>query len=543
MITNAIPGINNLNDLFNATQSKGIVATKEQTASFQRALSNANTQKQTASISLSVSKTLTTTGAATDNNPAAVYDRTQNVRNADDGAVKQLSSDNNSQADDKATVKASENNANTVDASAENAATAQVTEETNEAAEVLVMVNDNPDGEALVAEISEDALSELEQALLDSSRDLMQQLADAMGVDLEDIENAMATLGLTNVAILDPTNMTSIVAQITGADDVMAIVTNADVYLNIQNMQDAVDTTRHNLMEEFNLSEEGLSSALENFNEELEQRAQESHMLPEETPVIVEHAAENVQPSFSSEAARIDLYSEGTIKEVSEPAEAPEVVPEDAKFKIEINVEEQLKDSKQDNEPKQDTPDGSQYNHIMNQISSSLSEVVEPESYGQMARTNTQDIMDQIIEFIKMNVKPESTTMELQLHPASLGNVNVIIEAAKDGNIVAKFLTQNEDVKAAIESQLQQLQEKFNEQGVKVTAVEVAVNAGAFDQTLNDSQSQKEDDQDAQDSIRKPMRRIRLEDISMEEIDEIDEKDQLTAEMMAINGNSVDFSA
>ena len=26
-------------------------------------------------------------------------------------------------------------------------------------------------------------------------------------------------------------------AQITGADDVMAIVTNADVYLNIQNMQ------------------------------------------------------------------------------------------------------------------------------------------------------------------------------------------------------------------------------------------------------------------------------------------------------------------
>lgn len=543
MITNAIPGINNLNDLFNATQSKGIAATKEQTASFQKALSNANTQKQTASISLSVSKTLTTTGAATDNNPAAVYDKTQNVRNANDGAVKQLSSDNNPQPDDKATVKASENNANTVDASAENAATAQVTEETNEVAEVLVMVNDNPDGEALVAEISEDELSELEQALLDSSRDLMQQLADAMGVDLEDIENAMATLGLTNVAILDPTNMTSIVAQITGADDVMAIVTNADVYLNIQNMQDAVDTTRHNLMEEFNLSEEGLSSALENFNEELEQRAQESHMLPEETPVIVEHAAENDQPSFSSEAARINLYSEGTIKEVSEPAEAPEVVPEDAKFKIEINVEEQLKDSKQDNEPKQDTPDGSQYNHIMNQISSSLSEVVEPESYGQMARTNTQDIMDQITEFIKMNVKPESTTMELQLHPASLGNVNVIIEAAKDGNIVAKFLTQNEDVKAAIESQLQQLQEKFNEQGVKVTAVEVAVNAGAFDQTLNDSQSQKEDDQDAQDSIRKPMRRIRLEDISMEEIDEIDEEDQLTAEMMAINGNSVDFSA
>jgi flagellar hook-length control protein FliK len=120
-----------------------------------------------------------------------------------------------------------------------------------------------------------------------------------------------------------------------------------------------------------------------------------------------------------------------------------------------------------------------------------------------------------------------------------------MIEQAKDGNMVAKFLTHNEDVKAAIEAQLQVLQEKFNEQGIKVTAVEVTVNTSGFDQTLNDSQSQKEDDQDAQESIRKPMRRIRLGDLSMDDegIAGIDEEDQLTAEMMAINGNSVDFSA
>ena len=98
-------------------------------------------------------------------------------------------------------------------------------------------------------------------------------------------------------------------------------------------------------------------------------------------------------------------------------------------------------------------------------------------------------------------------------------------------------------MRAAIESQLQQLQEKFNEQGVKVTAIEVTVNAGGFDQTLNDSQSQKEDDQDAQQSIRKPMRRINLGDLTMDDMTEIDDGDLLTAEMMAINGNSVDFMA
>ncbi|MCR5343815.1 MAG: flagellar hook-length control protein FliK [Butyrivibrio sp.] len=546
MITNAIPGINNLDFFANTMQSKGIAATKEQTTDFQKALSNANTQKQTASISLSVSKTLTTTGAA-ENTVAAAYEQTQNVKNSDDGTVREVTTAKTDDTEATA-AKASETKVATEGNETENVVASELTEETNEVQEALAQINENPEGEAAAAEVLDDALSELEQALLESSRDLMQQLADEMGVDIEDIENAMATLGLTNVAILDPTNMTQIVAQITGADDVMAIVTNADVYLNVQNMQDAVDTTRHNLMEEFNLSEEGLSSALENFNEELEQRAGERVIQTEENPAIIEQQANvivNEQPIISSEAVRLDLNGEGTVKEVTTTPEtqAEPQVTEGPKFQIEINAEQQPKEENKHDEPQQEAPDGSQYNHIMNQISSSLSEVVETESYGQMARTNAQDIMDQITEYIKMSVKPDTTTMELQLHPASLGSVNVIVEAAKDGNIVAKFLTQNEDVRAAIESQLQQLQEKLNEQGVKVTAVEVTVNAGAFDQALNDSQSQKEDDQDAQESIRKPMRRIRLEDISMDELDEIDEADQLTAEMMAINGNSVDFSA
>jgi flagellar hook-length control protein FliK len=165
------------------------------------------------------------------------------------------------------------------------------------------------------------------------------------------------------------------------------------------------------------------------------------------------------------------------------------------------------------------------------------------ENVQSYVREDAAKIMEQITEFIKINVREEATTMELQLHPASLGTVNVMIEQAKQGNMIAKFITQNEDVRAIIESQLQQLQEKFNEQGVKVTEVQVTVNAGGFDQTLNDSQSQKDDDQDAQQSIRKPMRRINLGDLSLDAMEDIDEGDLLTAEMMAINGNLVDFSA
>ncbi|WP_029321724.1 flagellar hook-length control protein FliK [Butyrivibrio sp. AE3004] len=575
MITNAIPGITNINAFVNTATAKGIAASKEQTADFQKTLNNANTQKQAAQVATSTAKTLTATAASNKAGTlAATYEQANTPRQTENISKQDNMTKNADSTDDTKALQsqnADEKNVNVKEvtdnvAEAPEEVTEEIAEET-EVSEVLITINENPGEDGSMIGVIDDALSALEQAMLDDSRELMQQLADQLGVDIEDIESAMATLGLTNVAILEPTNLTQIIGQVTGANDVMAIVTNADLYLNVQNMQDAVDTTRQNLMEEFNLSEEDLSSALEDFSENLAQQSSENQVqaVPventntEENPIIIEQP----QNYIDSEAVRLDLTNNaGIVKEIAveQEEEAPvtevseEIEKPDFSLQVEEPVQEQrnVKENNANNNSNnnngnsnthENNLEGSVYNQVMNQISSSLSEVVETESYGQMARANTQEIMDQITEFIKMNVKADSTTMEMQLHPASLGNVNVIIEAAKDGNVIAKFLTQNEDVKAAIESQIQQLQDKLNEQGVKVTAVEVTVNAGAFDQTLNDSQSQRQDDQDAQNSIRKPMRRIRLDDLSMEELDEIDEADQLTAEMMAINGNSVDFSA
>ncbi|WP_044912610.1 flagellar hook-length control protein FliK [Butyrivibrio sp. WCE2006] len=583
MITNAIPGITNINALVNTAPTKGIAASKEQTADFYKTLNNANTQKQASAISSSIAKTLTNTGAVYENNKnTAAYERTQDLKQSQNVSGENANSQNVNRTDTTRTAEnrgAAENSRDTGEEVKDVREAAEVpeevidqTEEQEVVAEVFIPIPENPEGDGAV-QVVDEALTALEQAMLDDSRQLMQQLADTLGMSIEDIENAMATLGLTNVAILDPTNLTQIIGEVTNADDVMAIVTNADLYLNVQNMQDAVDTTRQNLMEEFNLTEEGLSSALQNFNESLaEKEAQSQILAAAEENVNAKNPAtfETPAATLQTEAVRLDITGgEGVIKEVTSEVANNEVMAEDVSasenlrgrgndaevpdftLKVEAPVAEQVKSREtgsensqnNDNSNLQQNTDGSMYNQVMNQISSSLSEVVETESYGQMARVGTQDIMDQITEFIKMNVKADSTTMEMQLHPASLGNVNVIIEAARDGNVVAKFLTQNEDVRAAIESQLQQLQDRLNEQGVKVTAVEVTVNAGAFDQTLNDSQSQREDDQDAQESIRKPMRRIRLDDLTAEDFEEIDEEDQLTAEMMAINGNTVDFSA
>ena len=91
-----------------------------------------------------------------------------------------------------------------------------------------------------------------------------------------------------------------------------------------------------------------------------------------------------------------------------------------------------------------------------------------------------EEIVRQIIDAVKVNVNRTSTEMELQLHPESLGKVNLVV-AAKDGIITAQIAAQDEAVKNVIENQLVMLKESFEQQGLKVEAVAVTVQSHGFE--------------------------------------------------------------
>jgi flagellar hook-length control protein FliK len=132
--------------------------------------------------------------------------------------------------------------------------------------------------------------------------------------------------------------------------------------------------------------------------------------------------------------------------------------------------------------------------------------------------------------------------MELSLHPASLGNVNILLTSGKDG-IVAKFTAQNQIVKEAVEAQMVQLQQKFDEQGIKVTSIEVTIASHSFEQNLEQGNDRR-NGEPAEARKVKPLRRINLSEIGDDVIDELtSDADRIAASMMAVNGNSVDFSA
>ncbi len=143
--------------------------------------------------------------------------------------------------------------------------------------------------------------------------------------------------------------------------------------------------------------------------------------------------------------------------------------------------------------------------------------------------------MRQIMDYMKITLKADTSSLEMQLHPASLGTLQIQI-ASKGGVVTANFITQNEAVKAALESQMVRLQESFEEQGVKVEAIEVTVQTHEFERNLDQGRGRNQ----GESSRRNRTRRIQLNDTLP--LEDLAEEDTLTAQMMAAEGTTMDIT-
>ncbi len=149
--------------------------------------------------------------------------------------------------------------------------------------------------------------------------------------------------------------------------------------------------------------------------------------------------------------------------------------------------------------------------------------------------TELREIADQIVERIRIVMKPEQTSMELVLNPEHLGRVSLTV-LAKNGAMTAEFKVENELTKEAIESQLQTLKETLNTQGIKVEAIEVTIAGYTFGES-----SQPETEDQAFSRKKEQGQKISLaEALSMEE--ESAQEDMLT-DFTGLRGTNIDATA
>lgn len=129
-----------------------------------------------------------------------------------------------------------------------------------------------------------------------------------------------------------------------------------------------------------------------------------------------------------------------------------------------------------------------------NAFTEKLSEAFES-TRGETVREPMSAIVEQVVRQVRIRVMPETTSMELMLHPASLGRVNLAVSTMANGVSTAVLTVENQMAKEALESQMIALKQSFDEQGLKVDAVEVTISDFGLNHENRDAHQEQQNNQ------------------------------------------------
>lgn len=320
------------------------------------------------------------------------------------------------------------------------------------------------EAEELSPEEQERAVEVLNTAALE----LMQEIADAFGMSVEELQTVMEDLNMEQTDLLDVSKLASLVLNLGGAQDASVLLTDGELY----------DTYRM-LMEKQSALVQESAEALETEPSQLFRILEEG--LGKEIPAEELHVPQELRADGSDAPGQQTM--EGVDGESVQTANAGDSVQgeQEARNQNGAGAETEGKDSGEKSERGQQVNLFAQDFRMQFQPELQQGESAMPE--GPWSE-NTQEIMDQILDYMKLQLNSDTTRLEMQLHPASLGTIQIQL-ASRAGAVTANFIAQNESVKAALETQMVQLREQFEEQGIKVAAIEVTVQTHEFERNLD----------------------------------------------------------
>lgn len=392
-----------------------------------------------------------------------------------------------------------------------------------------VKEQDQLDGEG-----QEERLKRAMEVLGTAAMNLMEQITDTLGLSETEVEDLLTQLDLEPADLLNPENLSAFLLAAGGAEDTLSLLTNEELYADFKSLMGELDNL---LKQESGVDAMTLADAYELVEESAVETTEE--VIPGVDGISDETAEPIIEVAVEEDTDSPKVITTSKTEVTTEQTD--QVQPEETE---DSNAAAQVAHvGRKHSEGREHSDQGGQQagNSFLQNLQTPNANL-QPVQTGEVAGhfdVDTQDIMRQIMDYMRIQVKADMSNLEMQLHPASLGTLQISV-AAKGGMITANFVAQNEAVKAALESQMVQLKESFAQQGVKVEAIEVTVQTHEFEQNLEQG---RERDQETPAKGQRT-RRIRLDGaLAPEELETLPEEDQLTAEMMAANGSTVDYTA
>ncbi len=429
----------------------------------------------------------------------------------------------------------------------------------DKAAETKEVQNTEKPQDTKEVQAEETVDEETAQKVADALMQLIEQLKEILGITDEELRIGLESADMQPMDLLNPQNMAQLLSAITGEDSI-GIVANEDLYASLQEMIGSVENQLQSLTEETGLTSEELDLIMQKLQELQEAGEQETQTpnkaLETETLKMLNSPAEDMDITDTKSAETTVIVEDKTKTESAKPSNQLEQSTQDnANNGTQTETQVQTDKSAEEKQAHSDAKNsGHQPNNFAQNMQNNLNELSEAaaetkvESYTSM---DTESIMRQLANLVKIAKSEDLTQMEMQLHPASLGTVNVSL-ASKGGVVTAEFITQNEAVKNAVEAQAVQLRANLEEQGIKIEAIEVSVASHQMEKNLegDNSQGQQQSEQEQKTNRIQGMRRNNINFHSFEDGDDIleemqgaDDATRIAMEMMAMHGNSMDLLA
>ena len=408
--------------------------------------------------------------------------------------------------------------------------------------------------------LDEEKIKDLAEEISEITNQIVDKIKSEFEVTDEEIEEAMEVLGLTIADLTKPAELRNLLMELTGTSDSIELLTNVELYDSVKEVTDFASNLFTEVAKDFSLSTEQLTEMIntESFEEALNEvdvsvtsneaeTEADAEVVSEVTVDKTTDAAlafENSDKANANETKPVESNNSNESEEVPIDTEkkAPDKIEKPESFTQSSLMNDEAMNERSENRKsfnfdssKNQEFTFNQTQAVTNQTVNTVGDIVETvTSYTTGA--DTDNIMRQVTDYVKVHISEDVTKMEIELHPASLGTVNMQINS-QNGQITAHLTVQNELVKSVLETQMIKLQETFDEQGTKVSAIEVTVAEYSLNSQSDNNYSEERNGR----SYGSKKKGINLNEIGS--LDELDEEEQLEAKVMEMNGSSVNYTA
>lgn len=361
-------------------------------------------------------------------------------------------------------------------------------------------------------ELPEEEILAVLQTLFSDIRDL---IMNNLQVTEEDLNAVMQEMGITDIDLLNPQVISELAMELTEVEDVTELLLQPELSQSFKQLQEGITELKQEVFRSVDMTEpevidlfqKEFSGELSHPLEEMPEKRTQSDNMPQLNPET--EAQEHIQTPKAGDTQPQSGEQQGA------PDQKGSTVPEKA---VEIKTSSEKSTG--------------EHNSLNANILDGLKQAVEQA----VPKADGEKVIRQIVEQIKVSVRADTTSFEMQLNPEHLGKINLQV-AAKDGVVTASIMTENQAVRDIIEGQLVQLKESLNNQGIKVEAVEVTIASHEFEQNLDQHGQEQQKEGQAEGK-----RRFRADLMDASE-DELTPAEAIIREMMIADGNKINYSA